>query len=226
MICTSRKAGSFFRRRIMSSARRAWPFAVSTTSASTPASIRAEARCQASPRKPTPAATRRRPWPSLVASGYCSVLTKSLTVIRPASLPFSSISGSFSHLVLGEQAVGVLLGDVRRAGDQVLTGHDVLDPEMVVIVGRDETHVAVGDDADEAVLLVHNRQAGDVETATQLVQIGQGDVRVHGQRVGDHAGFGTLDHIHLSGLIVRSTGCGAARRCRRCGPWRWPSRPR
>ena len=98
MICTSRKAGSFFRRRIMSSARRAWPFAVSTTSASTPASIRAEARCQASPRKPTPAATRRRPWPSLVASGYCSVLTKSLTVIRPASLPFSSISGSFSTL--------------------------------------------------------------------------------------------------------------------------------
>ena len=51
-------------------------------------SIRAEARCQASPRKPTPAATRRRPCSSLVASGYCSVLTKSLTVIsRSGGLP-------------------------------------------------------------------------------------------------------------------------------------------
>ncbi len=73
-----------------------WPLAVSTTSTSTPASRSASARCQASPKKPMAAPTRRRPWSSLVASGYFSLLSKSLTVIRPASLPSASISGSFS----------------------------------------------------------------------------------------------------------------------------------
>ena len=105
-------------------------------------------------------------------------------------------------LVLGEQTVGVILGDVRRTSDEVLLGHHVLDLEVVVVFGRDEAHVAVGDDADEAVLLVNDRQAGDVELAAQLVEVGERDVRVDGQRVGDHTGLGALDHIDLGRLVV------------------------
>ena len=45
--------------------------------------------CRRRPRKPMPAATTQTALlESLVASGYCSVLTKSLTVIRPVRWPF------------------------------------------------------------------------------------------------------------------------------------------
>ena len=50
MTCTCRVAGSFLTRSTISSSRRAWPWAVSTTSTSTPASISVVARCQASPK--------------------------------------------------------------------------------------------------------------------------------------------------------------------------------
>ena len=106
------------------------------------------------------------------------------------------------NLVLGEQTVSVVLGNVGRASDQVLLGHDILNLQGVVILGGDEAHITVGDDADELVFLVHNRQTGDVELAAQLVEVGQSDLGVDGQRVGDHTGLGTLDHIDLSGLVV------------------------
>ena len=105
-------------------------------------------------------------------------------------------------LVLGQQVVRVLLGDVGRTGDEVLAGHHFGDLQTVVILGCDEAHVAVGDDADELVVLVHDRQTGDVETAAQLVEVGQGHVRAHGERIADHAGFGTLDDVDLGGLVV------------------------
>ncbi len=74
------------------------PLAVSTTSASTPASMSDIARSHASPKKPMAAATRSRPASSLVAFGYCSDLSKSFTVMSPRSLPSASMSGSFSIL--------------------------------------------------------------------------------------------------------------------------------
>ena len=98
IISTPLNAGSAFSLAIISSISLAWPWAVSTTSTSTPASTKAVQRCHASPKNPTAAATRNRPWLSFVASGYCSVLTKSLTVIRPVSFPSPSTSGSFSIL--------------------------------------------------------------------------------------------------------------------------------
>ena len=66
--------------------------------------------------------------------------------------------------------------------------------QTVVILGSDETHVTVGDDTDELAVLVHDRQAGDVETAAQLVEVSRGSrpgSTVSGSL--DHAGFGTLD---------------------------------
>ena len=82
----------------MSSSSRAWPCAVSTTRTSTPASRRALARSQASPKKPTAAPTSRRPSAALLASGYCSDFTKSLTVMRPRRWPSSSTIGRRSRL--------------------------------------------------------------------------------------------------------------------------------
>ena len=74
------------------------PCAVSTIRTSTPASTSAIERDHASSPTPTAAPQSRRPSGSLVAIGYCSVLTKSLTVISPRRIPAPSTSGSFSIL--------------------------------------------------------------------------------------------------------------------------------
>ena len=92
----------------MSSISRAWPLAVSATSTSTPASTSAVARSQASPKKPIAAATRSRPSASLVACGYFSVLTKSLTVISPRQPAGVVDQRQLLDLVLGEQRGGVV----------------------------------------------------------------------------------------------------------------------
>ena len=112
----------------MSSISRAWPLAVSGTSTSTPASTRLVARCHASPKKPTAAATRSLPSPSLVACGYCSVLTKSLTVISPASRPASSTSGSFSILCFASRAAA---SSVRMPTGAVINGIGVMSSRTV-----------------------------------------------------------------------------------------------
>ena len=91
-------------RRTMSSTCRLWPCAVSTTIRSTPASISVRARLYESSPTPTAAPTTSRPSASLVASGYWSDLTKSLTVMSPVSRPLASIRGSFSILRLASSA--------------------------------------------------------------------------------------------------------------------------
>ena len=136
-----------------------------------------------------PAATRRRPCSSFVGD-------------QTGEVAFVVDERQLLDLVRREQVVRVALRDVRRTGDQMVLRHDVLDAQMVVVVRRDEAHVAVRDDADELVLMVDDRQAGDVELAAQLVQVGERDVGVHGERVGDHARFGALDVIDLRRLVV------------------------
>ena len=103
-------AGRALRRRMMSSTPALSPLAVSTTITSTPASSSAVARCQASPKKPMAAPTRRRPSSSLVAFGYFSLLSKSLTVMRPRSWPCVVDEGQLLDLVLREDR------DRRRRG--------------------------------------------------------------------------------------------------------------
>ena len=105
-------------------------------------------------------------------------------------------------LVLRKELVSVLLGDVSRTGDEILLGHHVADLEPVVVLGCDETHIAVGDDAHEPVFAVDYRQAGDVEARAQLVEVGQRHVRIDGERIGYHARFAALDDIDLCGLVV------------------------
>ena len=61
------------------------------------------ARSQASPQTPTAAPTSSRPSASLVACGYCSALTKSLTVMRPARRPVVVDERKLLDLVLAQQ---------------------------------------------------------------------------------------------------------------------------
>ena len=83
----------------ISSTRREWPCAVSTMSTSTPASTSVIARAYDSSPTPTADATTSRPSGSFVASGYFSVLLKSLMVMSPRRMPAPSTIGSFSSLL-------------------------------------------------------------------------------------------------------------------------------
>ena len=91
-------------------------------------------------------ADESRPSASLVARGYCSDLVKSLTVIRPASRPSASTSGSFSILCSASSASAS--SRVTPTG-AVTSGIGV----MTSRTGRREVgleaHVPVGDDADQ-----------------------------------------------------------------------------
>ena len=98
-ITSTRSPNSFFTLDTISSTPLLWACAVSTMSTSTPASVSAPARDHESAPVPMPAPTSSLPDASFEESGYCSVFTKSLTVIRPTSLPASSTMGSFSTLL-------------------------------------------------------------------------------------------------------------------------------
>ena len=91
--------------------------------------------------------------------------------------------GELLHLVLGQEGVGIFLGDVGRSGNQVILGHDVADLEPVEISRIDETHVTVGDDADQTLFTVDDREARHLIDRAELVQIGQGGIRGDGQRI-------------------------------------------
>ena len=125
-------------RRMMSSTPAESPLAVSTTITSTPAESSAPARSQASPKNPIAAPTRRRPSSSLVALGYFSVFSKSLTVMSPASLPCLSTSGSFSILCCARMATassGSMPSGAVMSGVFVITSRT-----SVVVFSNEETN--------------------------------------------------------------------------------------
>lgn len=77
------------------------------------------------------APTRSRPSSSFVASGYFSLLSKSLTVMSPRSLPSASTSGSFSILCCAKMAIassGSMPSSAVMSGAFVMTSRtSVLD---------------------------------------------------------------------------------------------------
>src|SRR5699024_8095491 len=107
--------------------------------------------------------------------------------------------GKFFHFVSAQQFESVIAGDIDSCGDQVLGGHDIADQSRTVAF---ETHVAVGDDTHEAALPVGDRYTGDPVTGAQAFHFGEGVLGATGDRVGDHACFGTFDVVDLGGLLL------------------------
>ena len=71
----------------------------------------------------------------------------------------------FFDAVFVEQGLGMRQVDADRGGDQILAGHDIVDPQAVV---GDKAEVAVGDDAHQFVVISH-RQPGDPVIAHDLL---------------------------------------------------------
>ena len=107
--------------------------------------------------------------------------------------------GQLLDLPLTQNGLGLVQGGAHEPGDQPLLGHDLV--HAAGHVGL-KLHVAVGDDADELAVLVHDGHAGDAELCHQGVRVAEGVLGREGEGIGDDAVFGALDHIHLLGLLV------------------------
>ena len=158
----------------MSSTPRLCACAVSTMSTSTPASTSVIARSRASPPTPTAAPTSSRPSLSLVASGNCSVLTKSLTVIRPVSLPWPSTIGSFS----------ILWRRNRPSAASAVTPSCAVISGALVITSATGLFMSTSKRMSRLVMMptsepsrIHDRQARDPEPRAHRVDLGQRVVR-------------------------------------------------
>jgi hypothetical protein len=111
--------------------------------------------------------------------------------------------GQLFDAVFGQQVLGVFAGDADLADDEAVTrGHAVAHAQGGPFVLGDEAQVAIGDDADEGAVLVHNGQTGDTVVATEAVEFVDGGVGADGDRVFDHAGFAALDLADLRGLFL------------------------
>ena len=102
-------------------------------------------------------------------------------------------------LVPSQQAERGFGGHTLLSGDQWRFGHHLGDRPVLIDL---ETHVPVGDDADELAGVVGDGQARDTEAGTHRVDLGQRVRRATGHRIGDHAGFGPLDRFHLPRLVL------------------------
>ena len=103
------------------------------------------------------------------------------------------------HLVLAQQPQRPLGRHPDRRGDQGHRGHDLGDPAAMVGL---EPDIPVGDDAEQDTVGASHRDTGDPVPAAQPVHVGDRRVRPAGHRVGDHAGLGPLDHVHLLRLLL------------------------
>ena len=101
--------------------------------------------------------------------------------------------------VMAQDLLGLLQRRADLAGDEPLARHDLGDLAAEVFF---KFHVAVGDDADELVLLVHDRNAGDAVFRHQRLGVAERFVRRQREGIGDDAVFRALDQIDLLGLHV------------------------
>ena len=111
--------------------------------------------------------------------------------------------GQLFDAVFGQQVLGVLAGDADLTDDEaVARGHAVAHAQGGPFVLGDEAQVAVGDDADEGAVFVHDGQTGDTVVAAQAVEFVDGGVGADGDGVLNHAGFAALNLADLRGLFL------------------------
>ncbi len=92
----------------------------------------------------------------------------------------------FLDSMLLQQQLGLFERGALRGGDQVLTGHEIAHRALVVL-WRTETHVTIGENADENALTIGDRHTRDLEAIHQMFGVVQGGGRRQCDRIGDHS---------------------------------------
>ena len=103
------------------------------------------------------------------------------------------------NLVLSKKSECVVGIDTHWCGDQWHARHDFMHRTRHVLF---ETHIAVSHDPLQNARLIDNRHAGNSVAAAHRIDVGQGIIRAAGDRVTDHACFGSFDQIDLPCLLV------------------------
>lgn len=103
--------------------------------------------------------------------------------------------------MLAQQEGRRVAGDALGRGDERHGRHDVADQGRAPFGHRSEAQVAVGDDAEQVVGGVDDRQPRHAVLPADLVEVFERGVLPDGDRVGDHPGLGALDDIDLVGLV-------------------------
>ena len=122
----------------------------------------------------------------------------SLIVIKPFQSIFIVNQQKFLDLIFRQNPISFLQAGIGRRGDQVVLGHDLLDPQ---VVGLEEPEVAAGEDAPE-IAVDGDRHAGDVVPAHDLAGLAHRGVGRQGDRVDDDAVLRPLDLVDLAGLFL------------------------
>jgi hypothetical protein len=112
------------------------------------------------------------------------------------------IAGHHQHLfdaVLVQQREHLVLRRIFAHGDQAfLRGHDGGNRSVEF---RFEAQIPMCDDSDDLRPQNH-RHPGDVLRASQLDDLANRHVRIHGDRIADHAALELLDAVNLARLVV------------------------
>ena len=119
---------------------------------------------------------------------------------QPAELAVTVDQRQLLDLVSTQQTERHLGGAPDRSGDQRHRRHHLADRAIHVHL---EPHVPVGDDAHQTAFRVGDGHARDAEHGAHPVRIADGRVRRAGDRVGHHAGLGSLDDLDLGRLVLR-----------------------
>ena len=104
--------------------------------------------------------------------------------------------------MLGEDSDGIIGVDVVGCRNKRHRSHDVFDQGCGALNIQHEAHIAVGHDANQAVILIHNRQPRYAVATAKVIDFLNGCERSGCYRVGDHAGFRALDQVNFAGLAI------------------------
>ena len=97
------------------------------------------------------------------------------------------------------QDVGSFFERDLSGSDQVLARHHLADRTIQTAL---KTEVTVGDDALQAIVAVNHRNAADVVLAHQVECVPNGSIDMDGDRVGNHAVFGTFHLTNFGSLLA------------------------
>jgi hypothetical protein len=185
----------------MSSISRAWPFATSGTSTSTPASTSvgtlpgvAEVADRRTDEQPAVGVLRR----VRELLGLHEVLDGD----QPGEPAVGLDDRQPLALVLAEQPGRVLARDPDRCRDQRHRGHHLVDLGSRPLRDRSEAQVAVGADAEQPIVDVDDREPRHTVLTAVLIEPLERGVGADRDRVGDHPGLGALDQVDLVGLVL------------------------
>jgi hypothetical protein len=101
--------------------------------------------------------------------------------------------------MVGEDPLGLIEGRAFRCGDETFLGHRFLERTVQLSL---ELQVAIGDDADEAVVAVDDRNAGDPEALHEDRRLADRVFGTESDRLADHAALRALHTIDFRRLPI------------------------